>query len=58
MPFSDKEFGKGPTRFLVENPFVMSTEEQGIAPHPGHLFKLLKGTNFLLLTGGYFLLLG
>ena len=58
MLYNSKEYGREPTRALKESLYNMDNDEEGIAPHPGHLFKLLKHTNFLLLTDNYFLLLG
>jgi len=58
MLYNSKDFGKAETEALVRSVYVSSDEEEGVAPHPGGLFKLLTTTDFMLLNGENFLLLG
>lgn len=58
MLYNSIDYGEEPTKALTKNLYNANNDEAGIAPHPGHLFKLLKTTDFMLLTGEHFLLLG
>jgi hypothetical protein len=58
MLYNSNDFGKNELESLAKSKYVADNDEQGIAPHPGHLFKLLTTTDFMLLDGEHFLLLG
>jgi hypothetical protein len=56
--YDSNQFGWQPTAALKESLYNADQNEDAIAPHPGHLFKLLSTTDFMLLDGEHFLLLG
>lgn len=58
MLYNSKDYGKAETEAIAKSIYVSSDEEKGVAPHPGGLFKLLETTDFMLLNGDNFLLLG